>query len=671
MKQALLFGERALLAIFICAGVVFAPTLIYAGAEPPAQKSADEEKVINFDEETKDESAVFLLHEISYEVKKDWSYVIKVHKKFKVLKEEAKDYGEIPIYYDKGRQKVLNLKAHTITPDGKKHKYTKAQDFKVYEGYPMYSDLMMKMVTLPQVGVGTILEHEYTVVSKGKPIEQAFWYHRGLNLSISVKSGRLSVTFPKELGIQYKEFNLEYKPKITENGSKVTYLWEKDDLILDEVTQKDDMVPPLRLEDIENYIEFSSIKSWGDISNWFYAQVQENFEITPAIERVAKKVMEGHESVKDKVRAVLEYVQEEFRYVSMSFGDNSIKPHPVKEVFRNKYGDCKDLSLFCMAMLATEGIKSYLVLFNDEYSMTDPKFDLPIPSFFDHVLLLIDDPQEGQYYVDPLLEGFDIGEFPKGVQGGYAFIIDESGGRFGRCPVFDENADYESSSKVIAIDPVDGSAVIETESGWDLEQSISTRDMVKAMTGEEKELFFEILKQRLAAGGEVEYSRINGLDEKYGRLTSESKVKRPDLYPVTDDMIIIELDSLSRAPWFHKEDREKPIFFPFNSLDERKLTYIIPDGFRVSHMPKSVDLDIGGFQFKREIERKDNKVTITDIRRYRRVEFPKEQYPKVKAYFDKLPGRTNQRIVFKRIKLLQDEVRDFIGNLKSKFSKEE
>ena len=96
---------------------------------------------------------------------------------------------------------------------------------------------------------------------------------------------------------------------------------------------------------------------------------------------MAQKAIAGKVALKDKARAILEYIQDNFRYVSMSLGPYSLEPHPTDQVFKNKYGDCKDLSLLCVAMLKVAGIDAHIALFRDEFSITDPRHDHPSPRY--------------------------------------------------------------------------------------------------------------------------------------------------------------------------------------------------------------------------------------------------------------------------------------------------
>jgi len=612
----------------------------------------------SFEERHKGKSSLFLLFDISLELHEDWSYTSKMHKKIKILKEKAKYLGEISIPYERGREKITDIKAHTITPDGEKHRYSKIQEFRTYKGYRMYSDARVKLITMPQVNVGSILEYEATITTKESPIKNAFWDSFSFDYAVPIKELNYTITFPKQFNMQYVEFNLEHKPTITETDSTTTYSWHLEDIFTP--SERESYMPPPSLDYIKNVIEFSSIKNWSDVSDWYYSLVQKNLKINRSIEKTTEKVIEDHIGIKNKTRAILEYIQENFRYVSMSFGDNALEPHPTNYVFRNKYGDCKDLSLLCMAMLKVAGIKSYVALFKDEFSISDPQYDPPFPTLFDHVLLLVEDFEGGNFYIDPLLDGYDIGQYPMLYQRAYTFIITEDGGRFDRFPIFDEKRDYSHRKETITIKP-NGLGIVEVEALWDLDFSINMRQKFNALDDEQRKKLFQALD---TVYGEVLERKWENFEQRYGRINSYLKYKKEDMYAITDDMIIINLSNGDRTTDFTEEERKYPIFYPGNSLDERITVYRIPEGFRVSHMPKDLDEDIGFFNLERQYKHKDNEIVFTEIVWFRRKEIPAEECSKVKDFFDSYHKRTNQRLVLKRIKPWWQEVKDIFTRFK-------
>jgi len=624
--------------LFVVAIIAF--TVIAAGSIAVAK-----DKASSFDKKHQDASVLFLICDTEIRINKDWSYVTKVHKRAKVLKEDAQDMGEIPIYYDNNRQKVIDLEAFTLTPDNRKHPYSKIQDLNIYDGYPMYSDSKVKIITLPQVTVGAILDHKFTVESKGLPIKGAFWCQFFVDSPAPMKELRLSITMPKSLGINYKEFGLTRKPKITQDKENITYSWVVKNIEPNE--DMEDFLPPPTPESIKEGVEFSSIRSWKEVSNWYSILVKKNLKITPEIEKAVVKLTKGKTTIKDKTRAILEYVQKDFRYVSMSFGDNTLESHPTDEVFKNKYGDCKDLSLLCKAMLSVAGIKSSVCLFNTEFSLNDPQYDLPIPSLFDHVILLVEDPQGENFYIDPVLKGYDIGEFPMEYQGAYTFVINDSGGKFVKFTIFGEERYYISSNSIATIKE-DGSALVEAESTWDLDSSIGLRRKFNNLTKKKKNELSEIIDAYLVSGGQMIKKDILGLEKEYGIIKISTTMKIKDEYPITDGVMIIDVAGFERGMDFTKKKRVNPIFYPLNSVNEEVVTYRIPKGYFVSYVPENLNLDNGFFSIKRDYIKGQNEVKVTEIARYKRKEISNKEYDKIKDFYDKLPTLTQQRIIIKR-----------------------
>ncbi|MEK7849235.1 MAG: DUF3857 domain-containing protein [Candidatus Omnitrophota bacterium] len=623
---------------FVCSGLVFA-----------------EEQKQGFEEKHQDKEAIFLEYSETIKVNEDWSFRREEHKKLKILKEEAKSMGEVPIPYDKENDKIVEISAYTITPDGKRHKYTKTSDISLYPSYPIYSNIMVKMITMPEVNVGSVIEYKVVIESKGMQIKNAYWKDFYFTPNLPIKFMKTIVILPKKLNIQYKEFNLTYKPKITQNNAAITYAWEIHEAYDDR--KPEEYLRPPQIGDVPEVVEFSSIKSWKDVSDWYYALVQKNLKITPDIEAATKKAISGKVALKDKARAILEYIQDNFRYVSMSLGEYTLEPHPTDEVFKNKYGDCKDLSLLCVAMLKVAGIESSVALFKNEFSITDPQYDLPIPTLFDHVVVRVADEKGKSFYVDPQLKGYDIGEYPLYYQNAYTLVITQDNGKLGRLPIFAEERSYTKQDIKTVINP-DGSALSEMTSLWSLDSSIETREQMKSLDNTQKEDFYQRLNAMLAAGGEVMERRWENFDNRYGRIKSYVKVRRRDAYLVSDGMIIIDVSGYQREIEFTKNKRENPIFFPGDTCDETVTTYQIPKGFGVLSIPEDFKKDIGFFSVKREYRQEKDKIIIREVAKQKRLEIPKEDYPKVKEFFDKLPRSTQQRIVLKKAKSWQQKLKE-------------
>ena len=599
---------------------------------------------LSFEEMHQDKDYIFLLDESEVVLNDDFTYTTREHQIIKVLKEEGKDWGEISYFYNRARENIISIETFTVTPDGKKHHFTKEQEFPVYEEQA-YSDARIKVFTLPEVNIGSVIEIKTVKETKSQVIPESYWEERYFKSNVPIKKWKAKYVFPNSAGIRYKEFNVTRKPAIEEDEKTITYQWDIDDVYDDPDDYEYQALPSM--ENIENAIQFSSLKSWKEVSDWMIGAVNKNLKLTPKIEKVAVDIFEGKTTLKDKVRAAVEYLRDNFRYVSMSFGDNTFEPHSTEEVFANKYGDCKDISLLLKALLKVGGIEADMVLSNEETEISDPKYDLPTLDIFNHAFLYVYDSQGGGFYVDPLLKGYDVGEFSYNYQGAYTFIINDEGGKLDRFPIFGEKETYNENNLIITINE-DGSAITEIDSTWDLDESVWLRLGYKTMDNKEKEEFVQTFVAQYVSGGELLSKEINGLNDRYGDFSLNLKMKRFDDYPVISGLIIIDLSGFERDEDFTKKERKDPIFQRGNTLDEETTIYMFPDEFEVLHLPENVSQDVGFFNFSRELSRDGNKITIKEVTRNKRMTIDADQYQKVKKFFDELPTETSQRIVLKR-----------------------
>ena len=91
-------------------------------------------------------------------------------------------------------------------------------------------------------------------------------------------------------------------------------------------------------------------------------------------------------------------MQRNIRYVGIEIGIGGLQPHTADDVFRNRYGDCKDKATLLRAMLENVGIHSTWVLVDTRRGFVDPK----VPSVDgNHAIAAIEIPAG---YTNPVLQ---------------------------------------------------------------------------------------------------------------------------------------------------------------------------------------------------------------------------------------------------------------------------
>ena len=624
--------------------VSLALLLVFTAAGPlPGTCPAAEKTPIPFEANYKDQSMVFLLYEIEVELHEDWSYTTRQHKKLKVLKDDAAGMGEIPIPYDARREEITAFSAHTVTPSGERLGYAASRDLPAFEGYGMYADRMVRLIMMPAVSAGSLIDYEATVRTDGEPMKGQFWYAAELASEVPVREFVLTVSVPRASGIAFRGHGLDYEPTITDDGSTVRYRWHIRDLC----TQADEeYAPPPRPDTMKNRVEFSSIRQWRQIADWYYALVQKSAGDDEPVAAAARELARVTDDPRGKVRVILEYIQEQFTYVMMPFGENTLVPHPAVEVFGEKYGDSTDLSVLLVTMLREVGIRAHVALFNFESAIADPSFHLPMPALFNHIIVEVDDP-EGAYYVDPVLPGYAIGQYPAGYQGAWTFVITEDGGRFGRFPINTERGVYRRDERVISI-AADGSAIVDWRSLYDLDTSVGIRRLWQNATEGARQRFQEASAGILAQGGRMVQNAFEGIEEKYGPVTNVVRFERPGMYAVTDNAIAVDVEPFERGDLFTRAERAKPVFYPYNSRTDRKTSLYIPEGFDVRHLPEGFTEDIGIFGMARQYRREDNRIDVYESEWYRRGELPAADYKKLQDFMTGLTAKSKQQILLER-----------------------
>ena len=209
-----------------------------------------------------DKPYVALVSEYTTTINPDWSSQEIYHARVKIQKDAAKELGEWPINYNKSREEITDLKAFVETPDGKKFQAANIQDLQAYDQAPMYSDMRVKVVTMPQVNIGSIIDVTVTTKTSHKEIPRQFWDEIPLPV-IPTKLAKHTYIFPQEMNIAFKAVNTGDKPQVEKKDGLVQYsfVYHETGYIEDE-----DFMPPA--DEVRGRLFLSSIPDWKTVALW-------------------------------------------------------------------------------------------------------------------------------------------------------------------------------------------------------------------------------------------------------------------------------------------------------------------------------------------------------------------------------------------------------------------
>ncbi len=93
---------------------------------------------------------------------------------------------------------------------------------------------------------------------------------------------------------------------------------------------------------------------------------------TPEIAAKAQELAAGAPDLYTKLSRITAYIQKNIRYFIIVKGIGGWQAHYAADIYRNRYGDCKDKTTLLISMLQAIGIRAYYLHVNSERGVINP-----------------------------------------------------------------------------------------------------------------------------------------------------------------------------------------------------------------------------------------------------------------------------------------------------------
>jgi hypothetical protein len=198
-------------------------------------------------------------------------------------------------------------------------------------------------------------------------------------------------------------YNINEKPglvnySVNEANGKKTYKWDIDNtpqIIYEPYMEQFDK--------FGYYISLTTIKSWQDISKWYYSLVAPHLSIDDAMKDTVHALIKDCKTKEEKIKKIFYWVAPSIRYlgVDREKGKPGFEPHDVTYTFSTRGGVCRDKSALLVAMLREAGIPSDPILIAAGYQLNHVA---PVIMFNHAVSVSYDDKGNPEYFFDPTAE---------------------------------------------------------------------------------------------------------------------------------------------------------------------------------------------------------------------------------------------------------------------------
>jgi hypothetical protein len=305
----------------------------------------------------KDANVVIRKYEVTFNVLNKGEAVEEEHKVVTILNDKAEGYNEQYFYYSKLLE-IEDIEATVYDALGNKVKQLKKKDISDFKPYQEYvTDIRYKKINFPRLELPYTIEYSIRTKHKGLMFYPLFKPQQ--NSTEAVEDAHFNLVIPKEMKARVKEINLPKGVKQAENT------WNFNNI----AAYKPSSYLPTNL-DIEPLIltaptTFSidgyegSMETWEQYSRFFYQLNKDRMAIPAALQAKLQQLTANCSDDYCKIQKIYELLQNTTRYFYVGLGIGGWQPMSAKEVDAFKYGDCKGLSNYLVAMLNAVGVPAH------------------------------------------------------------------------------------------------------------------------------------------------------------------------------------------------------------------------------------------------------------------------------------------------------------------------
>lgn len=381
-------GRAVLLRGAAWLAVAFPPAAFAAKHQPPPQWALDAAKTPT-PAYAGDAAAVLLRDEYVITVDDQNQAVEREQYAVRILKPQGRGYGHCSIDYDTD-EKLESFNAWTIAADGRQFQAMDSDfdDRGAYSAPILQFTERFRELDPPGDDPGAVVacetekhlrpyfNSEYWQIQYPIPVvEEALELQLPPGGHYADSWSRIEPVKPVEMGPERLRWEIHNEPALDLENIRATPPWGALAARM-EIKWGDQAV-----RGVDN--------QWRAIGEWMDRLDAGRADPTPEITAQAQALVSGASDFYTRLSRITEYIQENIRYFIVIRGIGGWQPHAAAEIFRNRYGDCKDKTTLLIAMLRAVGIPAYYLHVDSERGIIDPR----APSLVgDHMITAIELP---------------------------------------------------------------------------------------------------------------------------------------------------------------------------------------------------------------------------------------------------------------------------------------
>ncbi|MBI3663346.1 MAG: DUF3857 and transglutaminase domain-containing protein [Acidobacteria bacterium] len=571
--------------------------------------------------------AVMLLDEQITTVREDGEIRTTYRRAWKILRPDGRDYGSFGVGFD-GETRLTFLKAWAISPKGGDYEMKEKDALETSMGSgSFYDDVRMKFMKISGADVGSVVGYEYE--QRRRPfVFQDKWLFQD---PLPVRKARFVLTLPA--GWEYRATWMNYADQKPQPFGQNGWAWELENVA---PIEEEPLMPPWKA--VAGWLAVTymprdqgqrakSHASWSELGVWYAQLVAGRRDSSPEIKQKVAALTAGAGTTLDKIRALAAFAQRDVRYVAIEIGIGGYQPHAARDIFSNRFGDCKDKATVLSTMLKEIGIASNYVLINTTRGVTAPSF--PSMLNFNHVILAIhvppDVPTANLYatrehpdlgkllFFDPTDDMTPLGYLPPSLQMNYGLLVTDSGGDLLELPLLAPPTNRLLRVGKLTLSPTGAIIASVKEIRWGT-HAINRRETLLRAQGAERQKVMENFLCQFLGGFRLRKAEVENLGKYDESLVLNYEFDSENYAKTAGNLLLLRPRVLGQKSddVMERKARKLPVEFSNASFESDIYEFVLPAGFRADELPPPVEVDVGFAEYRSRIEVEGN------ILRYKR-----------------------------------------------------
>lgn len=588
----------------------------------------------------RDEAAVIVLDECGIKLAADGSCEKAVRKIIKINDEEAiDDFSRQYVVFNPFSDRVRELRC-TVINGGRAidavESYT--QSLSDPESR-MYYDIHAKVIAVPALQKGSIIELRYRIRSVDPDIRRGYYGERiTAGSEYRTLKANYSIGWPEHMTMYCytKNFGVAKARKIRSGGNIVTRI-ELENI----PPHKKEAAMPGQADFLPGVI-VSTHRDWRSMHRWYAALVKDRIVLDGGMRNALSSIVGAHDEPLEKVRKIFTHINDSIRYVGFELGMGGIVPRRADITYASKMGDCKDITLVLVAMLRAAGIDARVALLR---TRDRGAFDESIPFLgqFNHAVCYVN--YKGGFFLDATAKMSGFLELPSDDRDVAAFVFDERGYKFIRTTgsLYVHNSD--TTDTTIVLNPDGGAAIVRM---LVKEGSFARRARYELIDADGKLAQIGGFWNERFKGATV--SGLTVISRDYDSPVRYSyRVNIPSFYSTTGNDVIIMKSFISQSDYYKEyamiRERNFPLVLSGLWVTGETIAYHIPAGMTVTRLPKSEKRSYKKYEASFEYLLQGNVILVRSRLSFRDYMITPEEYAQFRDFALFVSRKENERII--------------------------